>query len=67
MNVQQLAVIMNMPESDVQAFVNCLRVWTDKGHGIEAAIAKHSEQMMRLACNSHVLPKSIVIDTFFPE
>lgn len=67
MNIQQLAAEMSMPLADVTAFVNCLKVWTDKGLSIEDAITKHMSQMARLASNSHKLPTSIATETFFPS
>jgi hypothetical protein len=51
MNIQELAVIMNMPESSVRSFVNCLRVWTDKGLSIHEAIIKHQQVIDRMRAN----------------
>ena len=66
MNIKKLAEIMKQTESDTQAFINCLKVWIDKGYTIDQAIIKHMEQMVRLVDNSTKLPKSIVVDTFYP-
>ena len=66
MNIKELAELMGQPEKDVMAFVNCLKVWTNKGLSIEEAINKHMEQMYKIASYSDRLPKSIVIDTFYP-
>lgn len=72
MNTQQLAAEMNMPLSDVTDFVNCLKVWTDKGFSIEEAITKHTAQMTRLVNNSVKVAhdpsvKEITVEAFFPS
>lgn len=71
MNISQLAGVMGKPESDVQRFVDCLRIWTDKGYTLEEAIAKNEEQMMRIVRVFHNLPtedkKDFVINAFFPD
>jgi hypothetical protein len=51
MNIQELATIMNMPESSVRSFVRCLQVWTEKGFTIEQAIMKHQGIINRLVAN----------------
>lgn len=71
MNIQQLAAEMKQPVADVQRFVNCLRVWTDKGCTLEEAIAKNEQMMMGLVSTFHNMPtadkKAFVVDTFFPN
>ena len=41
MNVNQLAALMGVTESDAQGFVDCLRVWTEKGCTVDQAIARN--------------------------
>ncbi len=65
MTIQQLAVMMGQKESDVLAFVNCLRVWTDKGYSLEAAIEKHKAQMARFVDNATSIPKRIAVEAFY--
>lgn len=48
MNIQELAKEMNVSESDASAFVECLKVWINKGYSLEQAIAKHMQQMQRM-------------------
>lgn len=48
MNIKELAVLMDVPEADAQTFVDCLRIWTDKGYTLDEAIAKHIAQMNRI-------------------
>lgn len=66
MSKKELAKLMGVTETDVTAFVACLSVWTAKGYTLEQAIEKHIAQMERLASNALKLPKSLVVDTFFP-
>jgi len=66
MNTKELAALMGQKESDVISFVNCLRVWTAKGYTLEQAIEKHMAQMGRFVNASLTLPKSLVVETFFP-
>jgi len=64
--IQTLAADMNVKPADVAAFLKCLSVWMAKGYSLEAAIDKHMAQMVRLASKSDRLPKSLVVDAFFP-
>lgn len=65
MTITELSKLMNQPESDVLSFVECLRVWMEKGYSIEESIKRHMAQMTRFAENSLKLPKSIVVDAFY--
>lgn len=49
MDTKQIAELLNVSESDAESFVNCLRVWTDKGYTIEQAIGRHVAQINRFA------------------
>lgn len=51
MNIEQMAAEMNVSESTFMSFVNCLRVWTDKGFSIEEAIIKHQDIVSRMKAN----------------
>lgn len=64
--VQQLAKEMGVTESELQGFVSCLRVWTDKGLSLEEAINKNMAQMTRFVNDAHLIPKQIAVDAFFP-
>lgn len=66
MSTKELAKLMGVTEGDVKAFVACLSVWTAKGYTLEQAIEKHMAQMERLAGNALKLPRSLVVDAFFP-
>ena len=66
MSLQDLAQMMGQSESDVAAFVECLKIWIDKGFTLEESIEKHMSQMNRLAERSNKLPSSLVVDTFYP-
>jgi hypothetical protein len=66
MNIQELAQLMGQKESDVKSFVECLKVWIEKGFTIEQAIEKHMSQMTRLAEHSHQISTDVVVETFFP-
>lgn len=71
MDIKQLAVEMNMPESDVEVFVTCLRIWIlNKGLSLDEAIAKHMRVMESLVDFCHNMTteekRLFVIDTFFP-
>ncbi|OQS42304.1 hypothetical protein [Chromobacterium haemolyticum] len=48
MGAKELASLMGVSESDCVAFLDCLRVWTDKGYSVEQAIERHMQQMRRL-------------------
>lgn len=65
MNAKQLAEMMGQKESEVIAFVECLRVWINKGCTIEQAIERHMEQMTRMVNHADKLPKSIAVDAFY--
>lgn len=41
MDIAQLANLLGVTQADAQGFVDCLRVWTDKGHSIESAIEQN--------------------------
>lgn len=61
--IEQLAADMGVKASDAQAFVNCLAVWIAKGLTLEQAIAKHMQQMERLASNAtHPEMKAFVVE-----
>ena len=66
MTTKELAKLMGVTEGDVEAFVACLAVWLRKGLTLEQAITRHMDQMERLAGGCLRLPKSLVVDTFFP-
>jgi hypothetical protein len=70
MTIKELAKLMGVTEGDVVAFVACLQVWLAKGLAkgltLEQAISRHMDQMERLAGGCLKLPKSLVVDTFFP-
>ena len=66
MQVAELAALMGQKESDVQAFVDCLRIWINKGYSFEEAIERHMAQMNRMAERATEFPRSIVVETFFP-
>lgn len=53
MNTQQLAALMGVSESDAQGFVDCLRVWTDKGFSVEQAIEKNIAAWGALLANAN--------------
>lgn len=66
MTIAALAAHMNVSQSDVRAFVSCLKIYTDKGQTIEQAIASHMNQMERLANNAaHPALRQIAVDAFF--
>lgn len=65
MTTNELAKLMGQKESDVQSFVDCLRVWIDKGYTIEAAIEKHMAQMGRFLDHATEIPKGVAVDAFF--
>jgi hypothetical protein len=65
MNYAELAITMNQKESDVIAFVECLKVWIAKGYSIEGAIARHMSQMERLVNNAHKIDKSVIVECFY--
>lgn len=70
MNIQQLAAEMGVQESTLQSFVNCLRVWTDKGYSLEDAIKKHMDIMNRMKANSQAtvaMFKEDCAKPFYPE
>lgn len=48
MTTQEMASEMGVSVADVESFINCLRVWTNKGYSVEMAIHKHMEQMNRM-------------------
>ena len=66
MTTKELAKLMGVTEGDVVAFVACLQVWLAKGLTLEQAIGRHMDQMERLVDGCLRLPKSLVVDTFFP-
>ena len=66
MQVAELAALMGQKETDVQAFVDCLRVWINKGYSFEEAIERHMAQMTRFAERAPEFPCSVVVETFFP-
>lgn len=41
MKVSEIAALMGVTESEAQGFIDCLRVWTDKGYTVEQAIARN--------------------------
>jgi hypothetical protein len=65
MTISELAKMMNQSESDVSAFVECLRVWMNKGMTIEQAVERHMTQMTRFANNACNLPKGFALDVFY--
>jgi hypothetical protein len=67
MTTNELAKLMGQKETDVVAFVECLKVWIAKGYTVEQSISKHMDQMTRLVNNSVNLPKELAISAFFPE
>jgi hypothetical protein len=52
MTRNELASLMNVNETDLDSFINCLRVWTNKGLSLEDAIDRHMTQMKNLVTNS---------------
>ena len=67
MDVATLAVEMGVTASDLNAFVECLRVWIAKGYTLEQAIERHMAQMNRLAANCHKLPKQALAEDLYEE
>jgi hypothetical protein len=66
MNIAELAALMGQKESDVVAFIDCLRVWMNKGYSLEESIARHMAQMARMIDQGHKIDKSFVVETFYP-
>lgn len=69
--IESLAAEMGVSAADLTSFVNCLRIWTDKGLSIEEAIERHQQQMNRFANNAIELARSpdmrgLVVEWFFP-
>ncbi|MBP9869873.1 MAG: hypothetical protein KBC53_00040 [Nitrosomonas sp.] len=52
MNTKKLAALMNQKESDVAAFLECVKVWIDKGYSFEDAIKMHMQQMTKIVNQS---------------
>ncbi len=59
---------------DAIGFIECLKVWTDKGYSLEQAIEKNTAQILRMA-NLHAKHMNsgdksplipFVVDAFFP-
>ena len=46
--IEALASLLNASVADVVGFVDCLRVWTDKGLTVEQAIERHMATMRRM-------------------
>ena len=53
--MKELAEMMGVSVSDVQGFVDCLRVWIDKGLTLDEAIERHQAQMVRMVNNAVTL------------
>lgn len=64
MQIEQLAKEMGVTVGDMIGFIECLRVWVEKGMTFEEAIAAHMKQMTRLAESAANLPKSIVVESY---
>jgi hypothetical protein len=67
----EIAAEMGVSLSDLDSFVNCLRVWTDKGLSLEEAVERHLEQMQRMANNAWVLAcspdmRALAVKWFYP-
>jgi hypothetical protein len=65
--IAELAADMNVSENDMASFVNCLKVWTDKGMTLEQAIERNMQQMQRLVMASyerHPAMRAIVVDLY---
>lgn len=70
--VSQLAADCGVSETDAAAFVECLRVWLDKGMTFEQAVERHMRQMLRLAEHSADLSRdeevrAAVVGLFYPS
>lgn len=70
MNTADLAKLMNVSETDVVAFVNCLAVHINKGLSLEEAIEKHMEIMTGMVAGAERFAKTgaakaLVVETFF--
>lgn len=66
-----LAKLLNVSEADASAFVNCLRVWTDKGQTVEQAITSHMATLRGMVNGvadyaRSPLARALVVDAFFP-
>ena len=46
--INAIANELNAPLDEVVGFIDCLRVWTDKGLTVEQAIERHMATMRRL-------------------
>lgn len=64
--IQKLAAMTGQSEADVMRFLICLSVWTSKGYTFEQAVARNLQTVERIAERAHLIPTSIVVDTFFP-
>ena len=53
--MEELAKTMGVSVSDAQGFVDCLRVWIDKGFSLDEAIERHQAQMVRMVNNAVTL------------
>lgn len=64
--IEALAAEMGVTPADVAGFVAGLSIWINKGLTFEQAIERHMAQMLRFAEHSHEIPRSVVVDAFFP-
>lgn len=72
MNISELAAITNQKESDVLAFLECLKVWINKGYSFDDAIKMHMRQMVKIVNQSANISndkkvKEMAADLFFQE
>jgi hypothetical protein len=65
--IQNLAAMTGQSEADVMRFLTCLSVWTSRGYTFEQAVAKNLQTVERIAERALTIPKSLVVETFFPS
>lgn len=71
MATADLAKLLGVSTADATAFVNCLRVWTDKGQTVEQAIATHMATLRGMVNGvadyaMSPLGRALAVETFFP-
>lgn len=55
----------DITRTDVDAFVACLKIWTEKGYTVEQAITRHRAQMRRFANNAWEMAQALGRDPVF--
>lgn len=79
--IEELAVDLGVSVNEARGFVDCLRIWTDKGHSFEEAIALNLKmqgdllnrvndgihnELSRYREPAHALT-TLAVDAFYPQ